>query len=719
MSERELKIRVGAALDSSFSTVFAQVLTTIKKVRQQIEREMGASIKVSVAAQKAGGKETAKVFDDTAKSAKKAADQTTRDAAQAIKQRIRDERNAMREVERDLREHNRNRTRLARENARIFREEQAKASRIASNNGPRSFGERLGTSIATRAAAAAVALPMRVAGDVLRGFGVKTGVAEHLQGAVSNEALSSKIATMAYMPGRKGPEGSERYQTADDVERGAAKVGMATGLLTEDVLKGADAFVGLTGDLKTLQANMLDLAKIAKANGTDFEDVSKAAAQFVSQLGEDASPEEKKQGMSQFIRSMGGQGQMSSIELSDQAKNAAMIAANSRFAIDPHNAKILAGAGVTNETAQRMAVVNSLALMARDRGGRTSSRMATQSAQSFMSDMNNPTEQKRMAAQGLRVYTDSTNTKQRDPIQLLLDMARVSMTKNGTLDRAKLLRMTPNKQARALPLQVAADFEDAYNKSRKTTQLEKEIEASEAVVAKYDKVLGAVQSMSEVEEKLAMEMKTVDSRSKALNDQLGESARELKTGLVPALTALTPAIVAAGQFIARTVNMAMGTATTSEGIEQGNVVTVDADVSSANAHLRRKKKAGTLTNEDITSASEALRKANEMQAKKNEEITLRRKMGWNDFSQFDKKLGMENNYKQLERDRNELGKTLAEALSSGPALKVAIVSDDTAKNPPLPPPPPGSGVRPNPPGVAPVSADDAVKRWIDSARNHL
>lgn len=94
----------------------------------------------------------------------------------------------------------------------------------------------------------------------------------------------------------------------------------ATGVGREDILRGATAYVTLTGDASTATKSMELFAKISKGTGADIEDVARSAAALKQNLKID--PHQFEQAFSILIRG----GKLGAIELRDMAQYMASLA---------------------------------------------------------------------------------------------------------------------------------------------------------------------------------------------------------------------------------------------------------------------------------------------------------------------------------------------------------------------------------------------------------
>lgn len=70
-----------------------------------------------------------------------------------------------------------------------------------------------------------------------------------------------------------------------DLEKAFFDIGKSTAVDPDEILKGAQAFTALTGDLNTYAAGMEDLAKVSTATGTSMDDLAKVAAGLRTNLG--------------------------------------------------------------------------------------------------------------------------------------------------------------------------------------------------------------------------------------------------------------------------------------------------------------------------------------------------------------------------------------------------------------------------------------------------
>lgn len=540
MADRELRLRIGAAVDASFNTVLTSVVDAVKRARKQIQGEMTASTRAIASAQKQASKEIQAAVQQETKTHKLLTKDLEKDVARSAKQRVAFEKAANREIEQDLRRHNAEKVRAERESER--------ASKKKVQNSDRDMSRR--SALVARAGMAAMSAGMRYAGSAFHAMGFEIDPTSHLQGSVEREKMATSISNQAWIPGGNGPAGSQDKVDPQKIIADATRAGIATGIDTNEILQGVEKYVAHTGDLETVTKHMVDIGKVAKANGSTFNDMAQAMSEIANEM---VGVEDKGAAAFQVVRALAGQGQVTAIELRDQAKYVAMVTSQSNFyKIDPRHKATLEKQGITDEVGQRMAVIGGLAQMARSKGGRVTARMAMQSSMAFMRDLANPTEIKRFKEFGLNVYQDKGHTQLRDPVQMILESFRVARAKGG-VNRDVLNRIYTNQQSRAVANAFAQDYNDQY-KNAQTAGIKGEKErhtyAMEKLTDNFEKLIGTAQTMDQIDKAFADSMKTVDSQAKIFNNQMGQATDQLMKGLTPAILAMTPAILAATGAVA-------------------------------------------------------------------------------------------------------------------------------------------------------------------------
>lgn len=557
MADRELRLRVGAALDASFNTVMATIVESAKRARRQIATELAAGAKEGARAQVSAGKEASTAITNVAKTAKQQADAMAKDVLRTAKANVRDrvalEKAGLAEVERDLKAHNRARAALAKENTKNEDANKSKGS-------PRDLSR--GGALLMRMGGAALGMGARMVGSAFGAMGVDTSLQGQMHGSIHREKMAVDIASQGYIGSGKGPKGSQSYTDPNAIMDQAKAVGNATGTETKDVLEGLDKFVKMTGDLETARNSMAEIGKIAKANGADMGDMMEAAANVSIAMGD---MENKGPALGALMRTIAGQGHLGAVAIKDMASQMGKLTAQANFfKIDPMSAETLKKAGVTDEVGQRVAIMGAMAQYARAKGGRITSQQATQSSMAFIRDLANPTEVKRMKEQGLDVYADSGHTKVRDPLQMMLEVFKKGQVKGG-VNRDIINRVFGNKQSRAVAEAMSQDYNKEYGNAEKsgiTDETKKHQFAMEALTETFQNYLRVTQSNAEVQMKFDAAMNTTISKANIMNNNIGSVADQLKSTLMPALEALAPVLIdlagAGANFLANMLGLDTG-----------------------------------------------------------------------------------------------------------------------------------------------------------------
>lgn len=593
MANRELRLVVGASLDASFTTVFASVIATVKRARTAVQREMKEGATAGATETKKGASTQDKAYADLAKQAAKWQKEQTRDAAREGKERVSMHKAWLKEMAADERAYN----------AKIKSE--AKANKSPGGGGSGSNGQYRGgtgsfsnAALTLRAGRAAFGLANRAAA----GMGFDFDPMSHMQAGIDNQALATTISNNAWISSGVGPTGSGQRVDQKEILEQSQATGNATGYATGDVLEGTRKFVALTGDLQTARDVMKDIGVIAKANGAEFEDMMASTAAISNAMGDIPNKGEQ---LSAVMKTIAGQGQLSAIEIKDMAKNMGYLTARANyFKIDPLSAKTLSEVGVTNETGQRVAVTGALAQYARQKGGRISAKLATRSAMVFMQDLANPNEVKRLHGMGIDPYADAGHTRVKDPLLVMLEIFKKSMTKGG-INMDVINKAIPNQQARAVVSAIGQDYNAAYNEAAKktTNELERHEKAAHAVTAQFQNMLKVTQSNAELQVKFKNAMSETKTQALLFKNTMEKVTGELASALLPAIQTLAPAIISAVSAIAGAVTDATGS---TEGINNNASDAAWKRGGTAEAHLRASVKAGDVSDEAVKEGAQSI-----------------------------------------------------------------------------------------------------------------
>lgn len=527
----DLKIRVGAAIDGSLNAVFRSVADAAKKAGRQVAGESAKAAKDTGAAYRGSTDEAVKAIK-----AREAAERKALKASASEFEKA--ERAKVRATEKSARERAAAEKRAAKETERERDRALAGEQKLAA--AARRSDKRAFSAVAG-AGRTAIGYGMRLAGDIASGLGVQTDVGSALGASAKRETIATQISNAGYLPGQSGPAGTKVDPRALQVD--ANKVAMDTAMSSEDALKGLSSFVGLTGDLQTGRDILGDMGKLAKATGSSLEDMVDAAAQISNAMGD--APDKGK-AIGDAMRVIAGQGQVGAVEIKDMASQMAKLASQANnFKISDDNAKILSAKGVTNSTGQGIAIMGAMAQAARAQGGRSSATTAVQSSMAFVRDLAGHAELKRLTEAGVDVFADKSQTKAKDPKEII--KAILSKTKGNLPELTHLL---PNQNSRAVVNAFAQDYRRGADgltrgkgESADAFEQRRNAEGLKAVSDSFDKFLNVAMDSPEITAKFNAAMNTTESKVQLFNNHMAQSADQMRDALYPALVALTPVVV--------------------------------------------------------------------------------------------------------------------------------------------------------------------------------
>lgn len=313
-----------------------------------------------------------------------------------------------------------------------------------------------------------------------------------------------------------------------------------------DTIAGLQRFVGMTGDLDTARKVMADMARLSKATGSSMEDMMDAAAQVSGQLQPSA---DKAKIIYQTMRAIAGQGQVGAVEIKDMAKQMTRLAVIAKkFAVGKDTQQIFERLGIEDDQARGVAVLGGMAQMARQHG-KASPRQAVHAAEAFIRDLSNKTSLTRIQQEaGIKIFDDKGNTILRDPKRLIMDI--LAKTKG---DQTKLTHMMSNENSRSMVLAYGGFFNDAYKKRGNETDAERLKRALKAVSDEYDKMLEVTMSENEVGEKFKASMDQTVSKTIQFKSKLQDVAEKVSNSMLPAFDRLAPKLLEATDAFAKVV----------------------------------------------------------------------------------------------------------------------------------------------------------------------
>ena len=511
----DIRIRVGASVDSSVETVFPRVAAAARKARVQVEEEFSRAMPRAM---------------------KKGADKSEEEFRKLVAEVSGKGRHMMDPGTRSITEfaaHSRsNFAAIQKEFRNLSRVADAELNKVSRSaiNGRDALGRftggakdrgwagvlnpRIRTSI-PNPWTPVLGMARRMTMDVIRGAGVNLDPASMVQSFVSRQALAQDIANSGFQPGAKGAAG--KLQNADTISAEAMKVAQATATDPTKALEGLQKFVATTGDLETGRAILGDMAKLSNATGSNLEDVVTAAGDVSAKLGD---VPHKAESINAIMRQIAGQGKLGAVEMRDFAKQLASVAA-----IAPQFS------GSVEKNIGEMAI---LLQEGRQMGGAKNAAQAATGVRAFASTFTKGARVKEFAALGISLRNKDGGLRSAEEIIL----ESLSKTKgNANTLYGKLFSSEQSKVA-------VRGFETIYNHTQGT-----DAQKLQAVADEFDRLRKATMSQADVEEANARKMNTAQAQAQAFNNQLQQIADETSAHLLPAMREFAPSIVAATKGI--------------------------------------------------------------------------------------------------------------------------------------------------------------------------
>lgn len=530
MAEEGLKVTVGASLDRSTLTVFAQMAEAAKRASAQIAQYEKRAVDEGSKAATAAAKAT------------EAAERTkTREVEREAKKRAQAERDAIRTVEREQSRALSNKMAIDRQRSRAvmqaLRDEAREEKRIseqkirdsklreASEHRDRQAfdrqagqGLRTGLSMAGRG----IRFAAGVGRDILQGVGVDTSFQSMVRKNVDLEQMATDLSNQGFMPGKAGSAGMR--QDPRLLMQESFNVGNKTGIGANEVMGGMGEFVKLTGDLETARSLMERLAILSKATGTSLEDMSAAAGNVSNALGD--VPDKAKM-IDEVMRQIAGQGKVGAVEIRDLATQMGKVAAF---------APLMAGG-----TAQNIQTFGGIAQMAR-KSGATSATQAAQSVVALMAQFNKGKRLEAMQSYGVSA-TDEKTGKIRNIEEMLPQIFAAAARRHGGVGqsfRVGMTSMIQDQQAQRASRGYQAAFQEAYIGAGGTN--EQKIQAGvDAVKAAFEDMRKAAVREAELKESFSAAMETTKSKSEQWNNAIQAATLELQDKFMPLLPVLVDA----------------------------------------------------------------------------------------------------------------------------------------------------------------------------------
>ena len=528
-----IQIRVGASLDRSTSTVFAQIQEQAKRANRAIADEARKAAKAEETAWKGAQRELARMEREKEREATKGAHAraaAAKAAAKAEETAAKDKVRAMMRLDAEMtryaegqsRERARAEERAANDAARAWvrtREKQQKAAAAAAKASS-GRGEAI-AGMANRALLGAGRFGLSALSDMAAGAGVRFDMGSQFAAGADMESRATQLANAGYMPGTKGANG--RRQDPSALINESFAIGNATGTAANDVMGGMQQFVGKTGDLESARAVMGDLAKLSKATGSSLEDMADAAADVSNQLGD---VPDKGARIKDVMMTIAGQGKLGAVEIKDLASQMAKVVASAQM--------------FEGDTGEGMKTLGAIAQETRAHGGAASASQAATAVNSLASVFKTKA---RVAAFGKAgISLEGAGGKIRNIEDIIVESLQKTQRKTRDTSNVALHELFGGQ----LPGKAIGGFEQIYRSTYATTsgtEQEKAAAATRAVREEFERLRKVAMSEQELRESFNNSLKTGKSQAEIFNNQLQTIAMDAQKKLGPALMKLAPVVI--------------------------------------------------------------------------------------------------------------------------------------------------------------------------------
>lgn len=523
-----VRIKVGVSIDSDMSNVMRPIRDEAKKVRQQIASDQKTAEKeaarASLAIWRDQYRENSRLNREMLKTRAQAERDAAKQGADAINESARRRLSVQLENIRKVAAAERNAANISsREKLDRERRTMKEQQRLANESGMMNyFGGRAMMSSAGRTFGGIARGALRVGGSIASGMGIDFDLSSSVRRNVERQRMAVDLSNSAFQPGAKGAAGQR--QDPEQLAKEARELGNLAKVDPTKVLSGFQKFTEVSGDLATARESMKDLVFLSQATGSQIDHVAEAAGNVNAQLGEIPN---KGQVMLAVMRAVAGQGKLGAIELKDQAKQMAALAAQAgRFGGDKANTIITMGI---------------LAQAARQHGTAKSASEASFAVSSFSSTFAKDARLKQMLARGINPM--GANNMIKDPFDLIKQML---VATHG--DPRQMNKMVMDARAN----KVILPFQTIFNETKGGTK------EKIAAVDKEINRLRITMGTDEIADSARARMNTDEANAQAFQNQIDEVTRGLQTKLAPALQALAPHILSVAQGFGKLVEWAAG-----------------------------------------------------------------------------------------------------------------------------------------------------------------
>jgi hypothetical protein len=343
----------------------------------------------------------------------------------------------------------------------------------------------------------------------------------------------------------------------------------------EKVIEGLQAFVGKTGDLKTGEAALEDMARLARATGTNLEDMVGAAGEAALALG-DVGPgkafetnAQKAQALSDVLRVLAGQGKIGAVEMRDLAQYGGRLAAASRQ--------------FGGDAKKNMGDMGALAQISKQEGGGAiNAAEAAMSVSGLVNTLKTNARQKEFEAAGVKTMDADKNFL---PVREILKNAAAAAVGDPTKFKKMFANVVGGKAAD--PSNRA--YREAYNKELAASKDKKKADAAgrSAIDEMFDRFSKGIGEQEE-KESFGVRMKTAEVQVQQFNNELSKIGGQIAERVLPQLQKLAPYVVSAAEAFAKFVSFAAenpGTAITGAIIASIGKAAIGSAVSGALSKL--------------------------------------------------------------------------------------------------------------------------------------
>ena len=522
----QIRIRVGAARDSSFDQVFKSIVSASKEANARVTADERKNITLQEKMMLEKWSQQKMILAEEIRETSKVHDHQRRLETMAAKTKLQlRELAAKQSADRELAiatESAKAKTAIevaqAKEAFRKTREIEvasAKAAMRAQAGGPgsggpggrgRDFAYRMGywASRNLSPVTPMLAFGQRMASDIVRGAGVDFNFGNLISNRVQAEKQAVALSNAAFMPGAEGAAGQR--QDPRTLMREVKAAADATGFGRNEGLDALQKFVGVSGDLETGRAVLKDMATLARATDSSLDDMVEAAGNAANQLGD---TKDKGAQLHAIMAAVAGQGKIGAVEIKDMARQMAALAAQApMFGGNP---------------ADNIMMMGVLAQEARQRGGAKSAAQATTAVTSFVNTLTKGARLKEMMAAG--VISSPEEIRTLGPQELIMRM--LQKTQGKELPMNKLVMDVQAKRA-------IRGFQILYNQAGGGEA------GIKAVAAEFDRLKKATMGNAEIQDSFKAAMDTTTTKAQLFQNKLQDVADSMAEKALPALDRLAP-----------------------------------------------------------------------------------------------------------------------------------------------------------------------------------